>query len=173
MAEQLTPEKIKAIRREIAEMREEHVGCRHEGCEWGRFLAYIEALEQELAQAQKEKGLFQFGDFTLHSGQRTDWKIDCDALTDSDIETLAKIISQRFRFSRVEGVSTGGLRLAKALENYCSLRERLLIVDDVLTTGASMEKQRAGREATGVVIFARGDCPAWVTALFQASEVLE
>ena len=54
MAEQLTPEKIKAIRREIAEMREEHVGCRHEGCEWGRFLAYIEALEQELAQSLAE-----------------------------------------------------------------------------------------------------------------------
>ncbi|KKL20362.1 hypothetical protein LCGC14_2456230, partial [marine sediment metagenome] len=43
----------------------------------------------------------------------------------------------------------------------------LLIVDDVLTTGASMEKQRAGRTNTiGAVIFARGDCPAWVKPLF-------
>jgi orotate phosphoribosyltransferase len=112
--------------------------------------------------------LFQRGAFKLHSGAFTDWKIDCDALTDEDIETLAEQIGRRFRFGSVEGVPTGGLRLAVALERYLlpdSLP--LLIVDDVLTTGASMEEQRAGRDAIGVVIFSRGACPGWVTPIFQ------
>lgn len=40
-------------------------------------------------------------------------------------------------------------------------------MDDVLTTGAmtSMEEARHG-EAIGFVLFARGQCPSWVTPLF-------
>lgn len=36
--------------------------------------------------------LFQHGDFTLHSGARSNFKIDCDALTDEDIDSIARII---------------------------------------------------------------------------------
>lgn len=63
--------------------------------------------------------LFQHGNFLLHSGDTTSFKIDCDALSDDDIETLAFEISLRVPpFSNVEGVPTGGLRLAQALERY-------------------------------------------------------
>jgi len=110
--------------------------------------------------------LFKRGDFQLHSGDLSSWKIDCDALTDEDIETLAWMIADRFMFGSVEGVPSGGLRLAEALARWARTG-KLLIVDDVLTTGASMEEQRAGREAIGVVIFARRACPDWVTPVFS------
>jgi len=110
--------------------------------------------------------LFKRGDFQLHSGELSSWKIDCDALTDEDIETLARLIADRFTFGFVEGIATGGWRLAKALEKWVTTG-KLLIVDDVLTTGASMEEQRAGREAVGVVIFARGVCASWITPMFS------
>lgn len=115
--------------------------------------------------AQPMTILFQRGTFRLHSGKQSNWKIDCDALTDLDITALAEMIAEGLQFGSVEGVSTGGLRLAKALEVHVS-EGPLLIVDDVLTTGASIEKQRAGREAIGAVIFARGAWPVWVMPLF-------
>jgi orotate phosphoribosyltransferase len=120
--------------------------------------------------------LFQLGDFTLHSGEVSDFKIDCDYLDDADIETLASILARRLPpFHRVEGVPRGGLRLAEALQTHTtpapvyepSDRPDLLIVDDVLTSGKSMDAQRAGRDALGAVLFARGPCPAWVMPLFQ------
>jgi len=113
--------------------------------------------------------LFNFGNFTLHSGERSTFKIDCDALTDADWNGLAWMIHVRFpSFSEVEGVPSGGIPLADKLAQFRSANsQRLLIVDDVLTTGASMEEQRAGRDAIGVVVFARGECPSWVTPIFQ------
>lgn len=110
--------------------------------------------------------LFQAGSVMLHSGQVSDFKIDCDVLSDADLETLARLIAERCGpFGAVEGVPRGGLRLASALMPHATTG-RLLIVDDVLTTGASMEQQRAERDAIGAVIFARGPCPSWVTPLF-------
>ena len=110
--------------------------------------------------------LFQLGDFSLHSGAKSNWKIDCDALTDADWATLAWIIQTRVKFGAVEGVPRGGLKLAAALLNY-QTSGPLLIVDDVLTTGGSMEKQRAGREAIGYVVFARGHCASWIRHIFD------
>lgn len=120
--------------------------------------------------------LFQRGTFKLHSGAETWFKIDCDSLSEGDLDTLALLVAEDCRigpFYLVEGVPTGGLRFAKALEKYALSKykdiqnPRILIVDDVLTTGASMEEQRAGRDAQGVVIFARGTCPSWIVPLFQ------
>lgn len=116
--------------------------------------------------------LFQIGQFTLHSGQETYWLIDCSSLSNRDIEALAEMIARIGPFSRVEGVPRGGLRLASALQRYVTAGGPLLIVDDVLTTGASLEQHRAGRAAVGVVIFARGPCPKWVLPLFVATDVL-
>lgn len=110
--------------------------------------------------------LFDQGFFALHSGKFSDFKINCDALGDKDWECIAYLISQRIHFGEVEGVPTGGLRLAEQLELYCEPRGPLLIVDDVLTSGANMEEQRDGRVAVGFVVFARGICPPWVRALF-------
>lgn len=115
--------------------------------------------------------LFRKGKFKLSSGGGTDFKIDCDALTDDDIDCIAFLISKSIKFHSVIGVPTGGLRLAKALQQYCTEDWKLttLICDDVLTTGKSMEKIKAEQQypCTGVVIFARGYCPSWIKAVFQ------
>ena len=123
--------------------------------------------------------LFRLGDFTLSSGKRAPWKIDCDALSDTDIFTLADMIQHLVGgYSAVEGVPSGGARLARALRMSCFLGGPLLLVDDVLTSGASMERmkglieipEQANGEVIGAVIFARGRCPAWIKPLFQMPE---
>lgn len=118
--------------------------------------------------------LFRSGEFVLNSGQVASWKIDCDALSDADLDTLAAVAAQILPpFGSVEGVPTGGLRFAKAMRRYECHAGPLLIVDDVLTTGGSMERHRAGRDAIGVTIFARGVCPAWVRPLFRLTTEME
>ena len=109
--------------------------------------------------------MFKWGVFLLHSKGKTNFLIDCNSLTDEDWDTIAWLIASRIMFGSVEGVPNGGLALAKALRPFVS-RGPLLIVDDVMTTGASMEQQRAGRGAIGVVLFARGLWPDWVQPIF-------
>src|SRR5882762_9903692 len=105
--------------------------------------------------------LFQQGAFKLHSGNPSWFKIDCDELAKEDWDTIAKLTVQRVGyFGSIEGVPTGGYEFAKALRRYCSIGDPLLIVDDVFTTGISMETQRAGRDAIGVVLFARNPTPS-------------
>ena len=117
------------------------------------------------------KSLFRMGDFILHSGNRSSWKIDCNALTDADWKTLALMVAERFSFGQVVGIPTGGLNLARALERYVSTGATL-IVDDVLTTGKSMKEERTKHtgEVIGVVVFARGAYPDWIHPLFQLYE---
>ena len=120
--------------------------------------------------------LFKSGNFTLSSGVMSKFKIDCDALSDEDIETLAKMVSDVYSFGVVLGIPTGGLRLAYALKQYAiSSSDTILIVDDVLTTGNSMErafKQFQPEYVMGVVIFARSKCPDWITPVFTLHEDL-
>lgn len=113
--------------------------------------------------------MFEKKDFVSHSGLLLHWKINCDSLTDEDVETLAYIISEQFCFSSVHGVPTGGVRLAKALESFCTINGPRLVVDDVLITGKSMEFMKVWPDDIGVVIFARGECPSWVTPLFWSN----
>jgi hypothetical protein len=116
--------------------------------------------------------LFQQGEFKLHGGAPSKWKIDCDALSSDEIETVALMLAEILPpFGSVEGVPTGGLRLAESMRQFRTSGP-LLIVDDVLTTGGSIEECRNGREAIGAVIFARGKCPTWVTPLFSLAPVL-
>lgn len=114
--------------------------------------------------------LFRTEEFVAASGKILPWKVECDALKRGDWEWAAEEIARRVRYSAVEGVPRGGLKLARELENYVDWQSNspfpLLIVDDVLTTGGSMERQRAGRDAIGFVVFARGPCPPWVRALW-------
>lgn len=114
--------------------------------------------------------LFFSGLVQLHSGEASDWKIDCDALTDADWANVAWLIAHRIKFGDVVGVPRGGLALADALRPYCTSGPRL-VVDDVLTTGRSMEEFRKSGDV-GVVLFARGACPEWILPLFTASEFL-
>ena len=117
--------------------------------------------------------LFQQGDFTLHSGERSGFKIECDALWLDDYAGLARLVSERFKFSEVYGVPRGGRLFAEALQGYCELDPDfpILIVDDVLTTGTSMEALRRempiSTPVIGVVVFARRECPDWIHPIFR------
>lgn len=128
-------------------------------------------LIEAIAKAVQDRpSLFQLGDFTLHSGARSRWKIEADALTEADWQALAYMAAERLpAFGSVEGVPRGGIPFAKALRQY-AMEGPLLIAEDVTTTGASMERVRADREAIGVVVFARGPVLAWVTPLFTLTQ---
>lgn len=127
------------------------------------------ALDRAMAPAAPI--LFQRGAFRLHSGAVSAWKIECDSLGSEDWQGLATMAIEVLPpFGSVEGVPRGGIPLAAALRDFVTSGPPL-IVDDVLTTGSSMEKQRSGRDAIGLVAFARGACPAWVTPLFVAATV--
>ena len=89
-------------------------------------------------------------------------------------------------FREAVGIPEGGVKLGDLLNEHATGNEEdpVCIVDDVLTTGESMEYflsqyQRSGNGksgfnrrlmpymAIGWVVFARGPCPHWVSALFQ------
>lgn len=121
--------------------------------------------------------LFQFGWFSSHSGFQLPWKFDADALSDNDLEAIARILQWKFSFGNVLGVPRGGCRLAVACQKYTTPGYPILIVDDVLTTGNSMRKFRGeveqdhpGRPVLGAVILTRGLCPDWVWPILTVNE---
>ncbi len=114
--------------------------------------------------------LFERKPFKMASGGVARYTIQSKALSDEDISTLAWLISEKGDIRDIYGVTEGGHRLAAALEKYRSKQGVRLIVDDVLTTGASMEAARVKtgwHDAVGVVIFSRGPCPDWVLPIFS------
>lgn len=122
--------------------------------------------------------LFQNGKFKLNSGQDAAWKIECDSLSCEDWDTLAIMASEILPpFGKVIGVPTGGIRFANALKFYADPESLiLLIADDVLTTGNSMRKLKEEmilknryENILGIVAFSRGDCPYWISPVFQLS----
>jgi len=116
--------------------------------------------------------LFQKINVILHSGKKSDFKIECDDLSYSDVETLCYLISKKFKFFSVFGVPTGGIKFAEKLKKYCTNNpdDPTLVVDDVLTTGNSMiefVKEQNIPNPIGVVLFSRGKCPDWISPMFQ------
>lgn len=113
--------------------------------------------------------LLKYGSHRLSSGLISSFKIECDDISSSDWWNAALIMGQAIpAFGRVESVISGGDKWASYWHSLAVQgNPNLLIVDDVLTTGASMEKQRHGRPALGVVMFARGPVPDWVTPMFS------
>lgn len=118
--------------------------------------------------------LFQWGKFTSHSGSPLDWKAECDALTDDDWDCLARLVADRAgAFGSAVGVPKGGLKFAEALNRHRTQGANLvLIVDDVLTTGKSMDAERANLPndvvCQGIVLFSRVNIiPYWITPIFR------
>jgi len=128
--------------------------------------------------------LFQWGDFTLHSGEKSWWRIDCDNMNDSELAIIARLMANKVGL--FNGVSIPNSHPGSAVHRlkqyvYEHAEPRImsegiiyLVVDDVLTTGSSMEERRSSilkggniAEVKGTVIFARGKCPEWVTPIFQ------
>ena len=119
--------------------------------------------------------LFNKGTFRLHNGSWSDFKIDCDSLTDEDIDCCAYLLSKVLRkFTSIEYIPSGGYRLAEAMKPYVSVpnsidEDNILIVDDVCTTLGSMEERRGTRiNCIGAVIFDRSGrlSNSWITPLF-------
>jgi orotate phosphoribosyltransferase len=119
--------------------------------------------------------LFEEGVFHLHSGSPSQYRINCEVLTDFDLEAVAARLAEKLEaFSSVEGIPRGGLRLAEAMKTHYATGPGLhLIVDDVWTSGASMYEAREkakyvthGGPVMGAVIFVRGPVllPHWVVA---------
>jgi orotate phosphoribosyltransferase len=130
--------------------------------------------------------LFEDKRFDSHSNLSLPYKIECNALSEADIDLLASLIAEKFKFRSVVGIETGGDRLTKCLVQYINTSSQtILIVDDVLTTGASMqnirkaviakEKEKGNfyPDVHGVVIFSRMQyacVPRWITPVFQMSD---
>lgn len=129
--------------------------------------------------------LFQTGDFTLASGENSGWKIECDSLGEADWEALAKITVKMIGrpFGVAYGVPKGGIPFADELEKFSSGAgsDPILLVDDVLTTGASMTEYRdflfelewmqINAPVLGIVAFARRRPPDWITPIFQLTDI--
>lgn len=127
--------------------------------------------------------LFTHGEFVANSSVTLPFKVECDALTDEDIECVAQYVASTIRFRNVVGIPRGGLKLAAELGKYVGVwdHDRLddylqfppLIVDDVLTTGDSMARMKAEMnwpDAVGFVIFDRSGIrttSSWIKSFWR------
>ncbi len=125
------------------------------------------------------RSLFQLGDFTLRSGQKSKWKIECDGLTGDDWSALAQMAVEILPpFGGVAGVPRGGWPFAAALALRATPGcKTFLVAEDVITTGGSILRYLEANpppkdqweHVLGVCVFARGpvSTPDWVTPLFS------
>jgi adenine/guanine phosphoribosyltransferase-like PRPP-binding protein len=119
--------------------------------------------------------LFQTVDFISHAGLPLNWKIECDALSDDEWKTIAKMIreyeSQKWQYA--VGIPTGATRLGEILTTYGtgSVKDPVLIVDDVYTTGKSFidfeEKYYKDKKVIKWAVFARKRPTENVNVLLQ------
>jgi len=122
--------------------------------------------------------LFQKIEFTSHAGLDLKWKIEMDALSHGEWECITQMIMELSPpFREAIGIPRGGSVLGKLLNQHGTGKEEdpICIVDDVLTTGMSMNTYREEMDierwqkscALGWVVFARVRPPKWIKALFQ------
>ena len=120
--------------------------------------------------------LFVEEDFTGHSGGQLHWKIEMDALENAEWECIARMIMELSSpFREAVGIPRGGVKLGKLLNLHGTGKrtDPICIVDDVLTTGGSMnefKRKRQFRNPTnymGWVVFARTKPAKWINTLFQ------
>ena len=129
----------------------------------------------------KSELLFQEQDFVGHSGDPLTWKIECDALFPTEWKCIAKMIMEHEKrpFQSAIGIPRGGVKLGKLLNLHGTGKREdpVCIVDDVLTTGGSMEEFKIKRQwrnpskYIGWVVFSRNRPPDWVRVLFQMPKV--
>ena len=118
--------------------------------------------------------LFIEEDFTGHSGGQLHWKIEMDALDGAEWKCIARMIMEHETrpFQAAIGIPRGGLTLSTYLNEYSTQNpeDPYLIVDDVLTTGGSMdefkEEHFKDKKVVGWVVFARRKPADWINALF-------
>ena len=118
--------------------------------------------------------LFQKVDFKSHAGLDLSWKIEMDALSDNEWKCIAHMITELSQpFRAAIGIPRGGLKLGGYLNEYSTQnpKDPYLIVDDVLTTGGSMEEFKEehfkDKKVVGWVVFARRKPADWINTLFQ------
>ena len=120
-------------------------------------------------------GLFVDEEFTSHAGLQLGWKIEMDALYESDWRCLAKMILEYETrpFREAVGIPRGGKRLGDILNESSTGNpdDPVLIVDDVYTTGTSFKEFIAENYLVTPVIcwavFARDVVSSNVNVLFQ------
>ena len=124
--------------------------------------------------------LFQKIDFTSHAGLDLKWKIEMDALSHGEWECITQMIMEFSPpFKEAIGIPRGGNILGKLMNRYGTGKrtDPICIVDDVLTTGLSIEEfkqKRQWRNPTdyiGWVVFARTKPSEWVNVLFQMPKI--
>lgn len=123
--------------------------------------------------------MIEFGDFKSHSGLTLPWKVNCDSFTNKDWKSVARIIRNKFRFGSVYGIPTGGTKLAIACRKHIVEGYPSIIVDDVMTTGTSMNEMRdkvleetKEEPLVGIVVFDRGiytEDVSWIWPIFKVS----
>ena len=118
--------------------------------------------------------LFQKVDFESHAGLDLSWKIEMDALSENEWKCIAHMIIELSQpFQAAIGIPRGGLKLSGYLHEYSTQNpaDPYLIVDDVMTTGGSMEEYKKehfnDKYVIGWVVFARSKVPIWCDALFR------
>ena len=123
----------------------------------------------------RDKYLFKEIDFISHSGNELHWKIECEAIFPNEWKCIAKMIMEHEMtpFQSAVGIPRGGVELGRWLNEFSTgnSQDPYLIVDDVLTTGESMEEYKEkyfkNKNVIGWVVFARNFPPTWVKTLFQ------
>jgi hypothetical protein len=134
----------------------------------------IKWAEQGGNEALREDSLFQVGSFQLSSGIESSFRINAHRLTANDWKTLAHMaVSIVPPFSSVVGVPTGGLPFADALRPHARAYSPVLVVDDVLTTGASIRKVAQYYENPILLVaFSRASTHNDIFAVFTLGEAL-
>ena len=128
-----------------------------------------------LERVGRHTHLFVEEDFKSHAGLDLHWKIEMDALDEAEWKCTARMIMeyQTEPFQAAIGIPRGGLKLSVYLNDYSTQNNNdpYLIVDDVLTTGGSMEEFKKEyfdkNKVFGWVVVSRQRPPDWVRTLFQ------
>ena len=128
-----------------------------------------------LERVGRHTHLFVEEDFKSHAGLDLHWKIEMDALDEAEWKCIARMIMeyQTEPFQAAIGIPRGGLKLSVYLNDYSTQNNNdpYLIVDDVLTTGGSMEEFKKEyfdkNKVFGWVVFSRTKPAGWIRSLFQ------